>query len=149
MDPSLFWSLEVPFTWQLSLAAISGIAAHLFFWIRGERDSIAWVIIALAIIFHILIALLQIHYLRTSLLLTHISLFCLEAAHLIALFASIFVYRTVFHPLRKFPGPYWAKVSVLWRCSVTYRTRHRHAVELDKLHQQYGDIVRIGISTLE
>lgn len=57
------------------------------------------------------------------------------------------VYRLYFHPLANYPGPLLAKVSGLYmtisaiRCQNTY-TRHR-------LHEEYGDVVRVGPNELE
>ncbi|KAI5788669.1 cytochrome P450 [Pyronema domesticum] len=46
-----------------------------------------------------------------------------------------------FHPLSKFPGPFWASVSRLW---ITYHnlTGKEHEVLYD-LHKKYGPVIRI------
>ncbi|KAK7738105.1 hypothetical protein SLS63_002438 [Diaporthe eres] len=63
------------------------------------------------------------------------------------MFLSIVVYRVGFHRLNRFPGPLLARVSNFYIAGVAFR-RHKEYFELDKLHQKYGDVVRIGPSTL-
>ncbi|KAF2645135.1 monooxygenase [Massarina eburnea CBS 473.64] len=59
------------------------------------------------------------------------------------LLTSIGVYRLVFHRLRSFPGPFWAKLT---KFHAAYRASqagqlHRERAEL---HKKYGDVVRVG-----
>ncbi|EXJ59298.1 uncharacterized protein A1O5_12179 [Cladophialophora psammophila CBS 110553] len=74
-------------------------------------------------------------------------LLLLNAIYLITLYTSIFIYRTFFHRLRAFPGPFWARVSKLWTCEIHLRgDYHRETV---RLHQKYGDIVRVAPNELD
>lgn len=53
------------------------------------------------------------------------------------------IYRlSSFHPLAKYPGPFLHRISKL-RIVHTYSQGglHKH---FQKLHQQYGDVVRVG-----
>ncbi|OLL22167.1 Isotrichodermin C-15 hydroxylase [Neolecta irregularis DAH-3] len=53
-----------------------------------------------------------------------------------------YVIRLVFfHPLRHFKGPFWAKINPFWHV-IVLQTGQRHK-KLRKLHDQYGDVVRI------
>ncbi|KAF7292063.1 hypothetical protein MIND_01232400 [Mycena indigotica] len=57
--------------------------------------------------------------------------------------ASIVAYRlSPFHPLAHVPGPLLAKISKLWGVNAVLSSR-RHLI-LKRLHDEYGDIVRIG-----
>ncbi|OLL21941.1 Isotrichodermin C-15 hydroxylase [Neolecta irregularis DAH-3] len=56
------------------------------------------------------------------------------------------VYQLYFCPLSKFPGPFWAKINPLWH-TYQFTTGQRHKYFL-KLHQQYGDLVRVGVSDI-
>lgn len=47
-----------------------------------------------------------------------------------------------FSKLRGIPGPFWAKLTNLWRMRVVHK-RDSHDTYL-KLHEKYGDLVRIG-----
>ncbi|PSR83512.1 cytochrome P450 [Coniella lustricola] len=59
------------------------------------------------------------------------------------LFASILVYRLFFHRLRRFPGPFGAKVSKIW-AFVGCLKRHTSYLDVAELHDKYGDFVRVG-----
>lgn len=56
--------------------------------------------------------------------------------------SSILIYRAFFHRLRRFPGPFAARLSKLYAVSLS--TGLRYNIELQKLHQKYGDVVRTG-----
>lgn len=58
--------------------------------------------------------------------------------------ASLSVYRLFFHRLRSFPGPFWARLSKFYAVKAGWKRSQWHR-ELEKLHEQYGDIVRIGM----
>ncbi|KAI9462029.1 high nitrogen upregulated cytochrome P450 monooxygenase 2 [Russula earlei] len=61
--------------------------------------------------------------------------------------AFILVYRlSPFHPLANYPGPIIAKTSKLWAAYVSFRgDQHRY---YKRLHDLYGDVVRIGPNEL-
>lgn len=60
-------------------------------------------------------------------------------AILVAYIASICVYRRFFHPLSKVPGPFLPAVTKLYQ---SFYNR-RFYLQIEKLHQRYGPIVRI------
>ena len=62
---------------------------------------------------------------------------------LVGLFSSILIYRTFFHPLRHFPGPFGARLSNAYQTWLYCRS-WRLDVEVQKLHRVYGDVVRVG-----
>ncbi|KAI0421147.1 cytochrome P450 [Xylaria grammica] len=65
---------------------------------------------------------------------------------LVAGISAYIIYQCVFSALAVFPGPFFAKLSKVWRAYVTYRGRwHR---DLVALHQRYGPVVRIGPNEL-
>ncbi len=71
----------------------------------------------------------------------------------ISLLANILIYRAFFHPLNNFPGPFGAKLSKFWALRQVVKSKFRWYQVSQKLHEQYGDYVRIGkelqISALE
>jgi tryprostatin B 6-hydroxylase len=63
------------------------------------------------------------------------------------LFLSITGYRLCFHPLRKFPGPFVAKLSKTIYGPYMNRSGKMH-LEQDEMHQKYGDFIRTGPNEL-
>ncbi|KAI5917092.1 cytochrome P450 [Camillea tinctor] len=55
-------------------------------------------------------------------------------------------YQCFLSPLAKVPGPFWAKFSNLYRIRLS-RAGHFHR-ELIKLHEKYGNVLRIGPNNL-
>lgn len=54
------------------------------------------------------------------------------------------LYRAFWHPLKGFPGPFWAKFSKWWMSKKTWDTQwHMHRVH-QSLQARYGDYVRTG-----
>lgn len=51
------------------------------------------------------------------------------------------IYYRFFHPLRAFPGPFWASVTRLW---IAYHNIKADECELElSLHRKYGSVLRI------
>nr|BAL05078.1 cytochrome P450 [Phanerodontia chrysosporium] len=65
------------------------------------------------------------------------------AIYLTTLVSSIVVYRlSPWHPLARYPGPLLAKVTKLYHALMV--SKGKQHVYIKALHDQYGDIVRIG-----
>ncbi|KAJ5106779.1 hypothetical protein N7456_003454 [Penicillium angulare] len=62
-----------------------------------------------------------------------------------ALATSMTVYRVFFHRLRNFQGPLGPKISRFFVMSDITKSGLKYHVELDKMHQEYGDFVRVGM----
>jgi len=63
---------------------------------------------------------------------------------------TLFVWFTVswlVSPLRKYPGPFLAGYTNLWRLWAVRTRKYHHVIEA--LHKKYGPIVRIGPNTLD
>jgi tryprostatin B 6-hydroxylase len=64
------------------------------------------------------------------------------ASILAGLYTSLIIYRLFLNPLNKFPGPYWVRLGNLaWSSQLTNFDSY---YKLKALHDQHGDIVRIG-----
>ncbi|RDA90333.1 hypothetical protein CP533_6005 [Ophiocordyceps camponoti-saundersi (nom. inval.)] len=59
----------------------------------------------------------------------------------------MFTYRLALHPLRRFPGPFAARMTNFYMAALELKNRQAYQ-ELRKLHDEYGDFVRIGPSSL-
>jgi hypothetical protein len=56
------------------------------------------------------------------------------------------IYYLFIHPLRRYPGPFLAKITDLWRyTSACSGETHKTMI---KLHDKYGPVVRTGPTTL-
>lgn len=69
------------------------------------------------------------------------------SCHFTGIFTSMVVYALFFHPLRHFPGPLWARISNIYLALLSARELHLF-LEIQKLHEKYGDFVRTGRSPL-
>lgn len=128
------------------IAGAAGVAAHLLFFNRGEHHMYATRYLqALILTFGTSVVALT-HYgghsMNESLNLSS-SIF---GYFLAGLYGSLIIYRLFFNPLNKFPGPYFARLSLfdlVFRCT-KFDTNKRFY----ELHQKYGRFVRIGPSDL-
>ncbi|KAG9229522.1 benzoate 4-monooxygenase cytochrome P450 [Amylocarpus encephaloides] len=64
----------------------------------------------------------------------------------VSYFIIVFTYRLTFHPLAKYPGPLFARISD-WPLVIYCYRGDRHLWEY-KNHQKYGPIVRYGANSL-
>jgi hypothetical protein len=128
------------------LAGAAGAAAHLLFFNRGEHHLYAIRYLqALILTFGTSVVTLT-HYggrsLTDSLNLSGSIFGCFLGG----VYGSLIIYRLFFNPLNKFPGPYFARLSLfdlVFRSS-KFDTNKRFY----QLHQKYGKFVRIGPSDL-
>jgi hypothetical protein len=63
---------------------------------------------------------------------------------IVGVFLSMVIYRAFFHRIRHFPGPFWARVSRFYAFGLAAKNLQYH-VELQKLHEEYGDFIRTGM----
>ncbi|KAF7879538.1 hypothetical protein EAF04_000733 [Stromatinia cepivora] len=122
-------------------AAVAGVASHLLYFIRGEHHLHAPSILLTALAAATLIFCSEYH---AGLARAATNTFFIFTAYNTALFTSIIVYRTTFHPLRSFPGPRLGKVSKLWH--VLHILDSKNHLFLQELYERYGSIVRTGPS---
>jgi hypothetical protein len=129
------------------VAATAGPISHYLLWSRGEWDGefhkvVPWIGAAQVLEF------LLLRWLGQSLIQSIVLLSLLAAAYVITLFSSIAIYRLLLHPTRKFPGPFWARLSSWWRVRAFLRHHEQAYAVTHELHEKYGDIVRAGTVTL-
>ncbi|CAG8953710.1 hypothetical protein HYFRA_00006599 [Hymenoscyphus fraxineus] len=56
------------------------------------------------------------------------------------------VYSIYFHPLRHFPGPFWASISNFWKLYIAI-TKESHIRGI-KYHEKYGPVIRVAPNLL-
>ena len=134
-----------PSTQVLALtSALLGLTSHLTYFIHSHHPFYHCTFIALTFLLAPIISLV---------FLTRIASFPLhEALRLVAvtwwsftgsIWLSMGIYRAFFHRLRRYPGPFLAKLSQLWR--VWRNFRKENYLVLDELHRTYGEYVRVGM----
>ena len=123
-------------------AAASGIASHLFVFIHGERHTQGLRILG-SLFVSTLIASVYFNQSRGLSVKEAVALSSLLiATYVVAIWTSMVIYRIFFHRLKQFPGPFLAKVTKLYHAYLD--SKLRNCDEIKKLHEEYGDIVRIG-----
>jgi hypothetical protein len=63
---------------------------------------------------------------------------------IVGIFTSMLVYRAAFHQLNGFPGPFAARLTNFYITAKSVKKFHLYE-EIQKLHDQYGDFVRVGM----
>lgn len=127
-------------------AFLAGVFLHVFVFRLGEWDTAATGIIACFSALYVTSAVGGIAYLPVE---SHDSWMALRLISTIfvillaGLSTSIFIYRALFHPLRRFPGPFLARLSSAYPTSLALKRLHFFE-EAQKLHAIYGDYLRIG-----
>ncbi|OQD63156.1 hypothetical protein PENPOL_c010G08693 [Penicillium polonicum] len=66
----------------------------------------------------------------------------LSGFYVAGIYASLVVYRCIFHPLRNIPGPLGCRISSSW--FTTHLVKQDAFRQLEKLHSRYGPFLRIG-----
>jgi hypothetical protein len=129
---------------QLAAAAIAGVASHMLYFINGEFHIRAPKVARLYFIAFALLLVFETRFLDKSVRDAFAAACSTAGVYAGALFASMLVYRSFFHRLRKFPGPPLAKLSKFYHA---YKVRDfQQCIWLHEAHKKYGDFVRTGPS---
>lgn len=141
-----FATLDNMFFARLAIASLSGVGAHLLYFIRGEHHLAAphigvtyLILSAIAVLYTCIFEPHGDGRLHAS-----FAGLALLIAHVLALWISIIIYRLFFHRLRRFPGPLSMRVSKLTHIYYLLRNKAKNHILLEELRKEYGDIVRTG-----
>lgn len=125
------------------IAVLLGPISHLAYFIRSDLDSSS----------HKILALVNVVFIGGPLLLwfrgfsgwdAFILSLIAKFGYLLSLYSSIAIYRLYFHPLKNYPGPFWARLSVFWKVKKFLNSNYQAYEVVDQVHKQHGDVVRIG-----
>lgn len=126
------------------LMLILGVTAHRSMFIYGEWHMQAPRLFLASLISPAMIFVL--HLISESPQAAFFSTALMTTTFFTGLFGSILIYRALFHPLREFPGPRLARLSKMWHM---YQSRAaKNHLLLQRLHSQYGPVVRTGPNEL-
>ena len=128
------------------LMVSAGVATHLAYFIRGDHNLFAYRWIPRALTAIGVLGLTLLYLTRFRVLDSVVATALFTTSYFTGLYTSISTYRLFFHPLRVFPGPFWARLSNLYHAYIIRNSDN--ALLIQKLHQKYGPIVRTGESTL-
>ena len=129
---------------MFSFAFVAGLLTHVVYFHRGEHH------------------LYPVRYIRSAIVVMAVAAIVLSRSNqsggamksvlsaalyfFVGLYSSLLMYRILFNPLNRFPGPFGAKVSDLW---FSARLGKGDAYrKIQALHHKYGDFVHIGPSDL-
>jgi len=124
-----------------ALSVAAGIVSHKLYWSRHEFDDSVPYILLGAILGHL--ALTTTFARQVTVWTASRDAALLEGIYATSVFASIAIYRLFFHPLKHYRGPFWARLTIWWKVKHIAQEGPHYAL-VNKLHQQYGDIVRTG-----
>ncbi|KAI9036273.1 cytochrome P450 [Aspergillus affinis] len=126
----------------LALGGISGISAHILIYRHGEWDLHAPAIfVSYASI--LLSAVILEHAAAWTGAPYSIPLVNTVLWHIAGIYISMLIYRGFFHRLSEFPGPFFARLSNFYVTALSAKKLQLYN-EVQKLHRQYGDYIRIG-----
>ncbi|KAB8202109.1 cytochrome P450 monooxygenase [Aspergillus parasiticus] len=129
---------------QPLIATLSGVSLHTFLYRFGEWDTTSMLLVQI----HTLIIVggnlaLYLNLLKwTGLGLSPAVFSSLCGYHLLGVYCSMLVYRLLFHRLCRFPGPFFGRLTNFY--TATLSVNLQKPMEVQKLHREYGDYVRIG-----
>ncbi len=126
-------------------AAAAGVLSHWTYFIRGEHHLEAPRLVVLAMALPVVIFVFLFQYADFGVIQAAVQTTLVAATYLTSIWTSIIVYRIFFHPLRRFPGPFMAKVSKFWHV-LKLAPKLDNYRQLDEMHRRYGDFVRTGTS---
>lgn len=134
-------------SWQASAGAslVAGVAVHHTVFRCYEIDGYAWqlVFVHLGAMAALLASYIQTgeHQLASALF----RVLVVANAYFVGVASSILLYRALFHPLHRFPGPFGAKLTRFYSMRTAIKSMKNYE-DVQRLHRVYGDIVRVGES---
>jgi hypothetical protein len=125
-----------------------GVATHVVVFRHGEWDLNTTSLISSFIVLHTS-AIAALLYLSPGVaadtsLDAVIVVGALGLSSCLGIWTSMLVYRGFFHRLCRFRGPFLARFSNFYVTFLSARRLHLYE-EVQRLHKQYGDVVRLGM----
>lgn len=130
----------------LITSLVAGVTSHLAFFRIGEHHLYSSRYFLTAITAFAISNIVQSYFFQLSSRDAALRSLAIATSYFGGLYSSLLIYRIIFHPLRKVPGPLGCKVSSAW--FATYVSRQDAFRQLFKLHKKYGQFLRIGSNDL-
>lgn len=149
MAPDFSDTLASPlyFSWQLTavISLLAGIATHHIVFRPFEIDGYAWHLFFISLGAILMLTISYIHTAGYGIIVSLFRTLLVTCAYNSGTLISILIYRAFFHPLNRYPGPFLAKLSRFYAMKNAAKNVKAYE-DIQKLHQEYGDIVRVGKS---
>jgi len=126
---------------------IAGICSHVFYFRTGEHHMWPQRFIQSGVITAVALTLVDTYFFRNFWLFAFYRGFGLVGIFIAGAVGSALVHRIYLSPLNKFPGPFSCRISKNW-LAITIGIKYDGYKRLQRLHQKYGKIVRIGPNDL-
>ncbi|CAN8099361.1 unnamed protein product [Discula destructiva] len=132
---------------ELAACFAAGVLLHVTVFRHGEWDAHSLTLLEAASAAQLVLAL-TVHELFSESLIgsaRHVTIWA--GAAVAGLYSSMLIYRAFFHRLRRFPGPFMARLSTFY---MTYLSTKRGQIyhDVQAMHRKYGDYVRVGPSEI-
>ena len=133
-------------SWQgpAGAAFLAGIASHHLVFRPYEIDVYVWQLVFIYITAVAALFASCVHiggYRVATALLWTVSI---ANVYNFSVIGGILVYRAFLHPLRRFPGPFSARLSRFYAMRKMLQSRKGYE-DIQRLHDKYGDVVRVGM----
>lgn len=129
-----------------SAVVAAGVASHAGYFHRGEHHLHGIRYLQMLILVGLISTAVLVRFGERPLGQAFLDVLGLVVCYLAGLYSSLLAYRVWLSPLNRFPGPYGARVSSLWFSAQL--AEHDAYKKLLKLHQRYGEFLRIGSNDL-
>ena len=129
------------------VAAALSSTSHYAFWVRSEFDGILYRFMPGIFLLQGM-SVMFLNYMGLTVIESGLGLGAIQTTYLVTLFASIALYRLFFHPTRIYPGPFCARLWSWWKIKAFIDHNEQGYAVFDELHPEYGDVIRIGWSSL-
>jgi hypothetical protein len=124
------------------VGATLGVASHLGYFIHGEHHMQATRILAFFITAPLILFFTTSRYTEGNSYLESTKITAVATgSYFTALSTSTLVYRAFFHPLRKFPGPFSARLSKFVHVFRIAKNSNNYKLA-DQMFEKYGEFVR-------
>jgi len=135
--------LNLDFPSVACAACLLGPISHILLWMRLDLDIVSHQLLVLANL-AVLLPPVALYFRGATFINAVLITWTADICYTISLLTSIFIYRAFFHPLRSYPGPFWARISVFWKVKHFQASNFQAYKVIDDLHHAHGDIVRLG-----
>ncbi|KAF2146894.1 uncharacterized protein K452DRAFT_242083 [Aplosporella prunicola CBS 121167] len=126
----------------LIYAAVAGVTSHMGLFVHGEWERYAERL-AMTALFGPPVLLAGLAFIQgLSMFWALIITIEMTTGFYVGLYGSMAIYRLFFHSLRSFPGPVRARLTSFWSMRESVQD-FKWYLKVQKLHEEYGDFVRI------